>query len=658
MIRNLCILLVTCLVGLLLCEGSVRFFYPKYAPLAEARARFDAMRLWARIANDRSSHPHPDIGSWHALHHNNLALRQHRNFSAADLAAATNVGVFGDSFVENVGMDAPYSLTEPLDYLLNQSGRRFNVLNFGVNGYGPGQSLLHYEHFRWAEDLAHVFYVYCEANDLRDITKTGLFHLDEAGRLMQHEAIRSSWLVTQMGRLHLPYLVLDASGRLSSYVEERALQNKRMRERLKEEDRKKDEDFWKRHEKRFAIFRGLIRRWKQLVEHHGGKFYVVLLPEYNPADFPRVPAILQEEGIETISLYDCFGAHEEEHYQRKTWNYSSYRFKNDYHWNEAGNRLAALCLYRVLEADMRLPALSAEMLRAALRRYYAAFGGWMPVNAGKEGNGAPRPSPSPPTAGIREKYQALPNIINQSAAFSVSLSDGFLVYHKEGCRRAELSAPFFLHVIPVDETDLPEGRARYGFDNRDFQASSFQLGRNSCTAKIRLPDYAVRYIRTGQYVRVEEENGGVSTVRLWEARIDPPAFSASPFSVSLSDGFLVYHKEGCRRAELSAPFFLHVIPVDETDLPEGRARYGFDNRDFQASSFQLGRNSCTAKIRLPDYAVRYIRTGQYVRVEEENGGVSTVRLWEARIDPPTSDRIGRSEGAGARSVHGRHHGED
>ena len=515
MIRNLSLLLVACLMSLVLCEGSLRILYPKYAPLAEARARFDTMRLWARTANDRAEYIHPDTGSVHALHHNNLALRQHRNFSQAELAAATNIGVFGDSYVENIRLDAPYSFTEPLDYLLNQSGRRFNVLNFGVNGYGPGQSLLHYEHFRYAEDLTHVFYVYCE-NDLRNIAETALFHLDEAGRLVRHEAIRSSWWVTRMGRLHLPYLILDASGRLSSYVEERARHDKRMRERLEAEERN-DEGFLKRHEKRLGIFRGLMRRWKQLVEHNGGTFYVVLLPEHDPAASPHVPAILREEDIATISLYDCFGAYDVEHY-RTPWGDSPYRFINDGHWNEAGNRLAAQCLYRVLKADVGLPALSEETLRATLYTYYAAFGGWMSNERGATG----RPSLSPPTAGIREKYQALA-ISTSRAAFRVSLSDGFLVYHKEDCRPADLSARFFVHVIPVDATDLPEGRARSGFDNLDFNASSYQGGENPCTVKIRLPDYAIRHIDTGQVVTVRE-NGVIRNLPLWTTGIDPPRF--------------------------------------------------------------------------------------------------------------------------------------
>ncbi len=535
LIRNLCLLLVACVVGLVLCEGSLRLFYPQYAPLAEARARFDTLRLRARIANNRATYLHPDTGSIHAWHHNNLALRQHRNFSTAEIAAATNVGVFGDSFVENIRMDAPYSLTEPLDYLLNQSGRRFNVLNFGVDGYGPGQSLLHYEHFRYAEDLAHVLYVYCE-NDLDNLVATALFHPDEAGRLVQHEATRSSWWVTRMGRLHLPYLILDATGRLSNYVEKRGRRERRKRERLLDayKERRTKVEPWRQLQtgagddedlgERLAIFRRLIRRWKQGVEHNGGKFYVVLLPDHNPADSPRVPDLLQEEDIETISLHDCFGAYEEDRSRRKTWNSSSYlskyRFKSDMHWNEAGNSLAAQCLYRVLEADMQLPALSEETLRATLRRYYAAFGGWMPVNAGeKDGKGARRPSLAPPTADIREKYQAL-DLSTIRAAFRVSLSDGFLVYHKEGCRRADLSARFFLHVFPVDETDLPEGRRRDGFENRNFSRSGLAIDGQRCAVKRSLPSYPIRHIHTGQFVRVVE-NGVEHYVNLWSVDINP-----------------------------------------------------------------------------------------------------------------------------------------
>ena len=103
----------------------------------------------------------------------------------------------------------------------------------------------------------------------------------------------------------------------------------------------------------------------------------------------------------------------------------------------------------------------------------------------------------------------------------MSLSDGFLTYHKEGCLPTDLSAPFFVYVFPVDETDLPEGREIYEFDNRDFRASSFLDG--TCTVKTGLPAYQIRYLQTGQYVEVVG-NGEARSVQLWRTRIDPPRF--------------------------------------------------------------------------------------------------------------------------------------
>lgn len=216
MLANLFLILVSCLAGLSLCELSLRIFYPKYRNVAEAEFNRDAMRIWARKPNSRSWGIHPDTGRPHFVHHNNLSLRQHRNFSATDLASATNIGFFGDSFTENVGLPVQYSFTEPLHYLLNQGQRRFNVLNFGVLGYGTGQSFLHYENFHYAEDLDYVIYMYYQ-NDLNNIFQTNLFHLDDAGVLVANEAIRSSWFVPLISRMHLSYLILDLAGHSEDY---------------------------------------------------------------------------------------------------------------------------------------------------------------------------------------------------------------------------------------------------------------------------------------------------------------------------------------------------------------------------------------------------------------------------------------------------------
>ena len=380
---NLCLLLASCVAGLFLCELSLRLFYPKYRDLAEAPFRRDESRIWARMPNARNLWLHPDTRLPHALHHNNFGLRQHRNFSAADLASAINVGVFGDSFVENIRMEAPYSFTEPLDWLLNQGQRRFNVLNFGVKGYGPGQSFLHHEHFRYADDLDYVFYVYC-FNDLKNIHETELFHLDGEGRLVRNE-VKSSWWVRFISGLHVSYLMLDVMETIAFRKLSLFNENPETLLRRNPEIPRSSLDEAHDVEESSAIFQRLMRRWKRVVEENGGRFVVVMLP-LSPAD-PRIAALLEEEDVEAIDLYDCFRDHDDDHL-RRGWGSSPYRFRNDSHWNENGNRLAAVCLYRFLEREARLPGASEDALREALRQYYSAFGGWTPPGA--QGGGGER----------------------------------------------------------------------------------------------------------------------------------------------------------------------------------------------------------------------------------------------------------------------------
>ncbi len=533
---NVCLLLVSCVAGLALCEVSLRLFYPKYRHFAEAQFRSDTMRLWARTPNARDWASSPEIFVPHSLYYNNLALRQHRDFSAADLDAATNIGVFGDSFVENTRVAAPYSFTEPLDYLLNQSGQRFNVLNFGVGGYGTGQSLLHYEDFRYAEDLDHVVYVYCR-NDLWNLYAAGLFHLDKAGHLVRHEAMRASWWVPLIRGMHTPYLVLDASGRLSSVLAETTTHLEDLRRGFRDRHRgAKYRDMraaFRRgrlvrddQKTSLAIFRQLIRRWKHLAEHNGSTFSVVLLPMFPPQPF--VLDLLHAEGVAVIDLYACFGDADPAHSQRRR-SAPPYRFKNDWHWNATGNRLAAVCLYRVLEEKTGIPALSEDRLQEALFRYYAAFGGEIPPKAGGEGTEG---SISPKmVASIREKYTALEirhslqdvkaelrRLIAQrdkriiASVFDVYLDRKRLLYVKEECRPADMKARFFLHVIPVDARDLPAPRRAYGFDNRNFSQGYWELDDRRCVATGRLPVYPIRHIRTGQFVKDVQGNH----VNLWE----------------------------------------------------------------------------------------------------------------------------------------------
>ena len=118
---------------------------------------------------------------------------------------------------------------------------------------------------------------------------------------------------------------------------------------------------------------------------------------------------------------------------------------------------------------------------------------------------------------FREKYRAL----TQGAPAARARYDvyfdaarGALTYARAPCAAADSRARFFLHVVPVDADDLPGDHVRHGFDNRDFNLPEQAMFDGKCLAAVRLPEYAVDHVRTGQTERKDD----VWTA-LWEETI-------------------------------------------------------------------------------------------------------------------------------------------
>ena len=117
----------------------------------------------------------------------------------------------------------------------------------------------------------------------------------------------------------------------------------------------------------------------------------------------------------------------------------------------------------------------------------------------------------------REKYRSLTQGAPAARAYYdvyLDAARGALTYARAPCVRADSRARFFLHVVPVDAGDLPDDQVRYGFEHRDFNLPAHARFDGKCLAAVRLPEYAVDHVRTGQ----TEKNGDVWTA-LWEATI-------------------------------------------------------------------------------------------------------------------------------------------
>ena len=98
----------------------------------------------------------------------------------------------------------------------------------------------------------------------------------------------------------------------------------------------------------------------------------------------------------------------------------------------------------------------------------------------------------------------------------------------------------------------------------------------------------------------------------------------SNYDVYVRDNVLLYVKEPCSQEDVEPTFFVHVVPVDVSNLPDHRRRYSADNLDFrfEAHGWRSGAR-CLAARRLPTYAIRHVETGQY--------GPGGRRLWAGNI---------------------------
>ena len=569
-------------VGLALCEAALRLLPPRYGHLAAP----------PRQALGPAEVLHPDTAEPHSVVYNNLGSRQHRHFAERDLAEAVNLAFFGDSFTENLRMAAHYSFTEILDYLLNarpdgtfdksakSTGARFNVLNFGIDGTGTGAQYAHYRALPFKRRFDHVFYVYHQS-DVRDLRRAAGWALNDADQLVAQLIETPLWRRI-LGRLHLTYLVLDVWGRslLREVGETGAGAVMSVDETL-------------------PVFDALLRRWREEVRASGGMFHIVLLP--TPAGRRWMEGKIASAGWRVLDLGNCFNNLP----TKPPTKLAELFFQRDFHWNEAGNMLAAHCLYRYLAGTFEQPGYGDEDLARMRHAYYAAF---LRESAAWQGHrfmpGAPwaLPSPAPNEDAahrIVAHYQALGDdaaerrdrIVRAARAtrpvlrslWNVHLDrkHRLVVFVRAPCDEDDPAAGIFLRWRPWNLADLiPADRTeRYKTRKKALTPVRRRGGGNECLLLASLPAAPLASVHTGQYT----PSGEV----LWQGEFavdDADAFAAvdqahrreyeavaatTPAARSVwnlhrkpAERELAYLKSPCDIHDTLGEFFLRVRPME------------------------------------------------------------------------------------------------
>ena len=221
-----------------------------------------------------------------------------------------------------------------------------------------------------------------------------------------------------------------------------------------------------------------------------------------------------------------------------------------------------------------------------------------------------------------------------SDPYDVYVVDRLAIVAKNDCQADDETV--FAHATPVDASILPPNTGYLSLGTRAFLPLQ-EDGR--CIARWRLPQFPVSHILVGQ--------GDSATATLWSGEIvlDQDAFEKtledmlaaageplieSDMDVHVDGRRIFYVSDDCQRTDGRTPFFLHVTPMREADLPPERIEHGYDNLDFHQAGATVGER-CVVRWQLPDHPIRHIRTGQYV-VVWDGEEVRLPRLWEGESD--------------------------
>lgn len=99
---------------------------------------------------------------------------------------------------------------------------------------------------------------------------------------------------------------------------------------------------------------------------------------------------------------------------------------------------------------------------------------------------------------------------DDAKAFDVLRSGNTLIYRKMDCTPEHRDIRFSLHVVPQDESALPEGRS---FINSDFTPTTYYVDGSQCYTLATLPNIGAAELRTGQWERTEGSR--------WNVTLDP-----------------------------------------------------------------------------------------------------------------------------------------
>ena len=183
----------------------------------------------------------------------------------------------------------------------------------------------------------------------------------------------------------------------------------------------------------------------------------------------------------------------------------------------------------------------------------------------------------------------------------------------------------FFRVRQTENSRYGDSGAGYGLERFDFGGRfrvPFWLAVSFIIVIGSIWLAPLKYFDTKEKMQVAKDTITEGT-REFIKRTDPVI--RSNFDVYMRENELLYVKDECNKEDINRfKFFLHIVPIFQSDLPHHRQQFGFDNLDFFGVHGDVFHDDkfCVVIRYLPKYDIARIRTGQYIKRK---------RIWEGEF---------------------------
>jgi len=323
--KNIFLLILSILFSLFLVEVFL-LFSGKYKNLTKNNLK-PSLAIYERANSSIQKHKHPDLDYTIT---NFFDADGVKNFDKKNTSDKKNIiGIFGDSFVENIAVDKKFEYSN----LLNELMINNTVVNYGTGGYSADQVFIRYLKYK-DHDIKHVFFLLMPGD--QGFSTNSIFKDDGTYTIPQPEL---NLFYQILGKLNITYLIIDVYYYAKSLFSENytytkkesynsVLANKIYKKFYNKGLKKCEYDIF--DENCMKNLSNLLMIFKKEVEDNGAKFHVLLYP--NKDHFAYFYKVIKLKNINLNYFYL-----ENNLESGSIINGKKISFINDDHWNEYGS---------------------------------------------------------------------------------------------------------------------------------------------------------------------------------------------------------------------------------------------------------------------------------------------------------------------------------